>query len=536
MRTEPICRGAALGLAILFGLQVYLGSLDESVTWDEPGYIAAGYTNWIDGDYRLNADHPPLMQKLQALPLLWLPVSAPPLSELQWGEDPNPRATQGRALFFESGNDPLRLTRWGRAPVMLLGVLLIVCIYGFGREFLDPEAALLATALAALDPNLIAHAKLATEDLGCTALMLAAVWAWWRWLETPKLRRALLCGVTFALALLSKYTALLLLPIGLVLMWLAWRRRPPGLPRTELAGQLAAMAALTLALINFAYGPGFHLDRYVAGIFRIYPEVSPDYRFYFWGMVSDTPFWYHAVVSVLIKTPLSVWALLGMAALTLSRSRQARGRLWPVLLPAAVVLLVACFDRTNPGIRRVLPALPFLLLCAGFAIRQPIASWVRVLAWLLVLASGVEAMRVFPHHLSYLNPAVGGPDRGPYVFDESNIDWGQDLPSLARWQAQHLPSEPLTLLYFGNADPAAYGVRAVPLDLARLEDPESGTVAVSAHYLAFFRKLQAVSGRDTDWLSKYEPIAKAGYSIYLYHFPDAEGSEGQTGRGPLEQD
>ena len=77
-----VAPAAAVVLALLFGVQVFTGSLDKSLTWDEPHYVAAGYANWVFDDYRLNADHPPLMQKLQALPLLWLPVEPPALASL----------------------------------------------------------------------------------------------------------------------------------------------------------------------------------------------------------------------------------------------------------------------------------------------------------------------------------------------------------------------------------------------------------------------------------------------------------------------
>ena len=526
---------AAVALAIAFGLQVFFGSAQESLTWDEPGYIASGYVNWVAGDYRLAPDHPPLMQKLQALPLLALDVSVPPLSALQWGRDPNPRATYGRAFFFASGNDPIRLARWARAPVLALGVALVLCLYGFARELMRPEAALLACALAAFDPNLIAHAKLATEDLGCSALMLAAVWTFWRWLQAPGPRRAAVCGVLTGLALLSKYTALLLLPIDLALVAVAAIAgrarvavRAGWAPRIR---ELALLGGVALVLINFAYGFGFHLDDWLLGIGKIYPDIAPDYRFYFWGQVSEKPVWYHAVASLAIKTPLSVWLLLALAAGSVLRSPHARRAAGVCAIPVCALLFASFFDVTAPGVRRVLPAVPFVLLLAGLALEREVGPALRTGAWLAAAASAAAAFAIYPHHLSYINPLFGGPERGPYVLDESDIDWGQDLPALARWQAEHLPDESISLSYFGIADPAAYGVRAVPLDASEIERPRPGVKAVSAHVLAGFRKLEAVAGLDADWLSKYEPIAKAGYSIFIYRFTQpGEASPGTDSR------
>lgn len=518
---ERLCLVGAAACAFTFLLQVFVGSLEKSLTWDEPGYIAAGYVNWVRGDYRLNTDHPPLMQKLQALPLLFLDVSAPPVDDDLFGAGRNPRATYGRRFVFGSGNDVARITRWARAPVMLLGFSLIFCVYGWGRQLYGPVVALLPTALAALSPNLVAHSKLATEDLGCAALMFCAVWTFWWSLQRARTVRSLSCGAVTGIALLSKYTALLLVPTYLLLSALAWRRRPNPTEPVQLLRNLALVGAVAFVVVGLAYGLRFRPDLYWEGVFRIYPDVNPDYSYYFWGRVWDEPRWYYALASLVIKTPLSTLLLLAMGALGAVCARNRDANSWFVLIPALVVLAASCFDITNPGVRRVLPALPFLLLFAAAAPRAlPRRSGALAIS-LLVAWSALTALHIFPHHLSYLNAAFGGPERGPYVLDESNIDWGQDLPALAEWQREHPSSEPLRLLYFGTAQPSAYGVRAVVFDLAQVEEPPSGTVAISAHYLAGLRKLQARTGADADWLSKYEPVAKAGHSIFIYRFPSA---------------
>ena len=61
--------GVAALLAILGAVQV-TSVLDESATFDEPGYVAAGYSYLKTGDFRMNPEHPPLAKVLIALPLL----------------------------------------------------------------------------------------------------------------------------------------------------------------------------------------------------------------------------------------------------------------------------------------------------------------------------------------------------------------------------------------------------------------------------------------------------------------------------------
>jgi hypothetical protein len=524
MTREGVRHAAAIGLALLLLGQAYFGSLGKSLTWDEPGYIAAGYANWTWNDYRLNEDHPPLMQKLQGLGLLFLSIDAPLPGDARYLDSENPRATYGRDLVFFRDNDLVAITRWGRAPVMLLGAALVLCVYAWGRRLLGPEPALLGASLVALSPNLVAHAKLATEDLGCATLFFAAVWLLWRSVESPSPANRIACGVVTGLALLSKYTALLLGPIFLVLSVVAWRRRGGGVGRW--AAHLGVLAGIAFVVVGLAYGARFRPDLFFAGITKIYPDVADNYLFYFWGSVHDTPRWYHALASWVIKTPVPVLLLFGAALIRAARSRGEGEALWFLLFPPALVMLASFFDATNPGLRRVLPALPFLLLFAGGSIRgaasRRLATAAILVAWL-----AVESFRIYPHHLSYVSQAFGGPERGPYLFDESNIDWGQDLPALAKWQARHHADAELPLLYFGSASPAAYGVHATELDLRMIEDPPPGSYAISAHYLGYLRKLSAREGIDADWLGKYQPIARAGHSIYIYRFPvEGSGSSG----------
>jgi hypothetical protein len=514
-----------VALALAFLLQNWVASLDESLTWDEPGYIAAGYLNLTLDDYSLNSDHPPLLHKLVALPLLWLRPQVPLPGFGRYVNSANPRATYGRDVFFELRNDPVQMTRYARAPILVLGALLVLCTFFWGRALFGDGPALLAAALVALCPNLAAHARLATEDLGCALGMFASVWMLWRSVEAPSFLRSLACGVVTGLALLTKYTALLLAPIFGLLALVVWWQRRERLPARLLLGSLAVSAGVAVFAVGLAYGLQFRPDLYFTGVFQIYPDKAENYASYLWGYVSMRPIPYHALASWLLKTPPSALALLGIAGFFAWRGPRS-DRNGFLLLPPLVVFAASFFDATNPGIRRVLPALPFLLLFAGSALAAAATRpRLRAAVWVLLALSALEAARAYPHHLSYMSPLVGGPEAGPRILDESNIDWGQDLPRLAAWQRANMaPDETLRLYYFGSAEPEAYGVRWSPFTLRETREPPPGVYAISAHYLAYLRKLTKVEGMEgVDWLSLYRPIAKAGHSIYIYRFPQPAG-------------
>jgi hypothetical protein len=83
-------------------------------------------------------------------------------------------------------------------------------------------AGLLALALVALDPNIIAHAGLATTDLGLAAGATLAGYTLWRFLRRPGMMTAILAGAAMGLLQNTKFTALLFVPLfGLVIaLWL----------------------------------------------------------------------------------------------------------------------------------------------------------------------------------------------------------------------------------------------------------------------------------------------------------------------------
>ena len=87
---------------------------------------------------------------------------------------------------------------------MLLGAV----VFRWTRDLFGPNAALLALALYAFDPNLIAHSRLSTTDLGLAATMTIAMWRLWAWLEKPTRWNLVWVGVAAGAAMATKFTGL----------------------------------------------------------------------------------------------------------------------------------------------------------------------------------------------------------------------------------------------------------------------------------------------------------------------------------------
>ncbi len=502
-------------LALLFIALAASSASRKSLTWDEPTFITSGYTYLDKGDFRLNPEAPPLMQELVALPIRLGDFTPPNYAHPGW--EKRAQVAFARDYIIRNRERISDFAFWARFPVWIMGGCLVLTVGAFCFQLAGPAASVTGAILVALSPNLLAHGRLATTDLGCAALMFGAVWCLWRSVESNRPADWIMLGVVTGLALLAKFTALLLCPAFVVLSLYELKRKAVAIADLTKGGAIAAGCIILLLFIgyDFANGPALYLQ----GLDAIYSRFTQGYQFYLLGSIASESIWYYHPVAFLLKTPEPTILLTGIAAWAVIRSPRLRRPALYLLVPVLLVVVASIFDRANIGLRRILPAYPFLFAFIAIAASdKPCRMCQRVYIGLIVWAALIGAL-AFPHYLSYFNVLSGGISNGPYLMDDSNLDWGQDLPALAAWQSQH-PDTPLTIRYFGTADPVLYGVHARRMPDIEAMRPKPGVYAISAHNLVHFRKISQQTKRpDIDWLSRYKPFYRAGGSIYLYRFP-----------------
>ncbi|MCI0657446.1 MAG: glycosyltransferase family 39 protein, partial [Acidobacteria bacterium] len=242
--------------AVFAALSLWSMSGDTS-TYDEGVHLAAAYSYVQTGDYRLNPEHPPLAKLLAALPLL--------LMDLHWPEEPEAWRNSwewdfGYRFLYLSGNDPDRLLFWGRAPTLLWGLLLIGSVYALTRELYGPPGALVALVLVSFSPTVLAHSHLITTDVIVAVLFFLSVTAFWKLFQEGSYRWCVYTGFLLGGALAAKFSAILLIPLGLwmgVVAALRRRDRPPASwvgTALQWAINLAIVAALAGLTLWGTYG------------------------------------------------------------------------------------------------------------------------------------------------------------------------------------------------------------------------------------------------------------------------------------------
>lgn len=406
---------------------------DDSPIVDEIPHIGSGYAYVRKGDMRLNPEHPPLVKDLAGLPLQALDIDQRMFSQPAWMNDVNGQWSFGRTLLYQSGGNPDTMLRLSRLAVLPFFLIACWLIWRWARERYGDTAALLSLLLFALSPTVLAHGRLVTTDLAAATGVLAATYAFVRFLQAPARRSFIVAALALGGTLLTKFNVVLLGPffVTVALLWgldgrvfsvKAWRR----------AAKLTGLAALVgVASFVFVVWPyyGLHVvgyppERQLADTTRImsWQADNPVKSVALWA--ADKPFiraaghwvlglamviqrsgggniiyWLGDVVKqggpayfplvYLLKEPLAWWLLLALAgaSLIVRRGRHMGSPRhgswwvrhepeWVWVLWLAIYWAVSINSTLNIGVRHLLPVYPFTILLVSGRLAV-VLDWLR---------------------------------------------------------------------------------------------------------------------------------------------------------------
>ncbi|MSU47636.1 MAG: hypothetical protein EXS37_00810 [Opitutus sp.] len=544
-------------LALTHAILAVTATAEKSMTSDEIAHLTAGQAYNTRGDYRLQPENGNLPQRWAALPMMLAGAPLPPTSLQIWrGADV---WRYGHTFFYVQPLTSETFLFAGRAMIALFSAAIGLLIFFWSRAHFGWRGAFLSLGLFVFCPAFLAHGGLATSDVVMTFFFLASVSAWWLHLEKPGAAGAALSATVLGLACVAKFSAVLLAPMFALsaLGWLTGRVRADGwcAPLLRLARTTAMHLVVAWAIIWLFYGLRFSAfapaladganfnhgwDWILNGMgwpraifitlreWRFLPEAFL-YGFAFVlqfaqargaflnGDYSTTGWVVFFPYAFLVKTTLPFLLLLLTGVITGGRRLGAAG--WraaltrlrpftPLLALFAVYWVTSLTSHLNIGHRHILPTYPVLFIAVGafgawFDFRRRFAA--RLVAVLALWHAG-ESWLIRPHYLAYFNALAGGPANGWRHLVDSSLDWGQDLPGLARWLETHARGEPVFLSYFGTGDPAHEGIRATLLPTLPEVGPKrpwhsltAGVYGLSATMLQ-----QVYSSASGDWTMERE--------------------------------
>jgi hypothetical protein len=561
---ESIC---AVLLAIM-SLQMFAVISRKSITLDEIVMTPAAYYHLAAGNFQLVNEHPPLAKVIAGIPLLFIQpnevkpdqiVGEPGSNREKWSYEE--RFWENNPNLFES------LSFWSRVPAIMLTVLLGLLIFKLARELFGPLAAVLAIALFALEPTVVAHGRVVQTDIPAAFGYLLLFFTMYRYARNLTFKNVAWIGAAAGVALLAKFSMLLAGPVLAVFFgWLLWRARKSDPGRRTMMAHIGLCTLVALLVINAGYffqhralAPAdtrwiqesfprvsgtltpltsmvSHLvpADFILGILRQVKHNSEGHPAGFLGMYSRFGWWYYFPVAFALKTTLP-FLLLTIASLAWAVYRWVKDRearfLW-MLVPFLVYTAYVLGSRIDIGVRYYLPAYPFLFILSGAflarAFRSPklrragMFAAIAVLAWI-----GVEAVRAFPNHLSYMNQLASARPHWWYLSD-SNVEWGDD----ARGVGQYLRDRGETRVrsqFLGDFIMLHhYGVQPLAIVNGEGKEPDhTRYVAIGASFLngSTVPETLKIEGR---WATESErqnffdayrrrtPEAIIGGSIYLY--------------------
>lgn len=535
-------------LLSVFAILTISSMRQNSATCDEIAHhIPVGYVLLTKADFKMDTSQPPLPRYIAALPLkLFMNINMPGDKAVWRMPD---RSSFGRDFFYKYNNGQIRMVFFARMAVVLIGILCGLLLFVWTKSLFGEYSALFSLFLYALSPDMLAHGALATTDMIATFFIFLSCYSFWLFLKDSSFKNVVFSGICLGLAELSKYTAILLYPAFLLILFVELFI---SLKKEARAHLLKFLIIVIVSLIVIWAGYGFEfqpllkdamrldeklqiahsmaykifphiregaisrlddfllkvsvpLGSHMLGIMGVFRHGYEGHSTYFLGRWSSHGDPLYFLAAFLIKTPIPLLIFLILGIFISLRQRSQIGERF-IFIVTIVFFVTSSLSGLKLGLRHILPLYPFFFMICGSAAVLLKKKYFNILIYCLMIWYIFSSAKTWPHYLGYFNETVGGPVNGYKYLRDSNVDWGQDLPSLSRHMNKNGIKE-IVFEYFGQADPAVYGVRYRKFTTDELETPGNNIYAISAQYL-----------EHAKWTKDYKPTAMAGYSIFIYDF------------------
>ena len=333
------------------------------------------------------------------------------------------------------------------------------------------------------------------------------------------------------MAFLCKFSAILLLPILLVMALVGGKRKDISVPKTALcllfcfftiwAGYFFEVKPLLKdtpdplkketmyrkvggeTLLTIAQKTPLPLSTFSSAFVSMMYTRAAGTSDYLMGEWSRNGWWYYYFVAFWIKNTVPFILLSILSFILIRKLGLDRLTFFFFTVPVVLFFTATLRDKAQAGIRYFLPIYPLLfILCGGAADFLMKKSKLLKFFVIALLAWHVsESLFIFPHYLAYFNEFVGGPRNGYKYLRDSNIDWGQDLKGLELLAEQENYPE-IVLVSLGSPNPKL-PVRAItPEESAH---PRKTVYAIGAHQIDGF-----------PWAKQTRPTQVIGYSLFVY--------------------
>jgi len=543
-----------LFIFLIFSLLLTTSSIKESPSGDELAHIFSGYSYVKTGEWRFNLEHPPLIKDLSGMSLRFFENPVFPNELFNnikagfWGW----QWEMGGKLIYEINNNSDLLLFLARFPVMVLSLIFLVIIFIVTKKYYGVKGALAASILYAFSPNIIAHSRYVTTDIGISLFYFLSVITLVMFLEERSRRNLIFFMLSLFGSLITKFSFVTLFPT-LFVIFLAhpfWsEKKPKELFKnywTAIKPLLfAVFGALVLTIIFLElhtlkmsyqevkmvitdYIPSniYNVQKillemakivkglplYLTGFLYVTKHSLDGHTAYLWGKLYNQGLWYYFPTVFFAKTQLVFFALSGFWIFLMAKTKKMNFIEFSAIIGVVIYFGMSITNKMNIGVRHLLPIYPLLFLLLGgiftkldiFGQKKKV---MEIIIWVLLGIYALEAIMVFPYYTQYTNQIITNPKVRYKYFVDSNLDWGQSLKELGKIVREKGYGD-IIVDYFANGTPVNYYVPE-----ANIWDGKS---TIYTKYFAVSATSYQFYPDRYRFLNGKEPIDEAGYSILIF--------------------
>lgn len=559
--------GAGAFFFLAFAFQLWFHAVRASPTIDEPTHILAGRMHWRCGDFGINPEHPPFLKLLATVGLNFRDQSIQPSLPCGEGFATQPEVfVAGANFLIGNGTDEILIpSRLMSATLSLLFATLVfvMSLVMFGRW-----EAVVALAIVAFEPNLIAHGSLVTTDMAITLAALASTFALYRYATRPSLSGFAVAGLAFGFLLGAKHSAIILLPIfmlvfvadaiiecdahnvvwksvlrrtavfvalcvvGVALLWSLYGFRYSALPkagsseivsveryiseraRTDVNDSLSAHLVRGVARLHVLP------ESYVLGLADVVASSSRNATIF--NRNYATGKWFYFPIAFLVKSSIPLLVLFPCGLFLIFVAKEKRRELLFLLVPPTIFFALSITSKINIGVRHILPVYGFFIVvaAAGAVWANRRFTYFRWALILLLVFHVATAFRTTPNYIGFANDLWGGTNNAYKIFPvDSNLDWGQN----EKLVAEYLERENVTDCWYAGWGSlelmnSIVPCRQMPNTFPRASVPLSDPIppVIEGTVLVNVANLPPKGGNEYVPMTLQKPVTRIGGSIFVY--------------------
>ncbi len=422
-------------LIFLFAVVLRLWNLNQmGRTWDEMVQLVKGHQfielikkgDFANSFWYQNPDHPPLKDY-----------------------------TYGLAGYLDQGQYDLTYSRLVSVLFSSLSVALVVLI---GWEFISPFVGIAGGVILAMLPFFLGLSQLVTIESPLMFFFTAAIYSFFKFLRKFSLQKAIVTGVLLGLALETKFTNVLLIPL-LIVLYALWYIFFEKKKKKKILYKYFLLIFFVAFVVFFLLWPmpWFHLSDILGFNYHMrFENTKYSIPEVFFGKVRLVPIFYYSLY-FFITTPLLILLLFFVGIRSIFKKKTFI--LCALLLWFSFPFMQSFYNFRQHGVRYIIEIYAPLALLAAVGFESLIDRFTKKLKikllcfFPIVIYLFVIIFRITPYYLDYFNIFVGGA-RGVYERNLFQLGWwGQGIKEASLYLDKHAKQH------------ATVGLAVIPLDV-----------------------------------------------------------------------